>query len=59
MFRFFCFKAEAKARLSKQMANSEYVSEANVVFCTLWDPEYTQSQVEKAWMGLRSLIPGL
>lgn len=35
----------AKRRMSAQLTNEEVVSNAHVVFCTLWEKEYTQSQV--------------
>ena len=44
---------EAKKRLASQLKNKERVSRANVVLSTLWEPEYTQKQVEKAWEGLQ------
>ncbi|KAJ1135989.1 hypothetical protein NDU88_002416 [Pleurodeles waltl] len=39
----------AKNRLANQMTNSQRVEHANVVLCTLWEPEVTQNQVQKAW----------
>ena len=47
---------EAKKRLASQLKNRERVSRANVVLSTLWEPEYTQKQVEKAWRGLQERI---
>ena len=44
---------EAKKRLASQLKNKQRVSKANVVLSTLWEPEYTQKQVEKAWKGLQ------
>jgi phosphopantetheine adenylyltransferase/dephospho-CoA kinase len=44
---------EAKKRLASQLKNKQRVSQANVVLSTLWEPEYTQKQVEKAWKGLQ------
>ncbi len=35
--------------IKSQIDNQTRVSYANVVFSTLWEPEYTQKQVEKAW----------
>ena len=35
----------ARRRMAAQMASAEYVSRANVVFSTQWEPDYTQSQV--------------
>ncbi|XP_053309433.1 bifunctional coenzyme A synthase [Spea bombifrons] len=39
----------AKSRLANQMTNCERVQMSNVVLCTLWEPEVTQKQVQKAW----------
>jgi phosphopantetheine adenylyltransferase/dephospho-CoA kinase len=47
---------EAKKRLASQLKNKERVSQANVVLSTLWEPAYTQKQVEKAWKGLQERI---
>ncbi|XP_040187727.1 bifunctional coenzyme A synthase isoform X2 [Rana temporaria] len=46
----------AKNRLSSQMSNNERVVASNVVLCTLWDPEITQIQVQKAWDLLQQRI---
>ena len=35
----------ARSRMSAQSSNSEYVQQANVIFSTQWEPEYTQKQV--------------
>nr|XP_022907946.1 bifunctional coenzyme A synthase-like isoform X1 [Onthophagus taurus] len=40
---------EAKSRLDAQMSNRDYVKASHVVFCTLWEVEYTRQQVDKAW----------
>ena len=40
---------EARNRVSSQMSNRDRVSHANVVFCTLWDREFTRVQVHRAW----------
>jgi phosphopantetheine adenylyltransferase/dephospho-CoA kinase len=40
---------EAKKRINAQLTNFERVQKANVVFCTLWDYEFTKKQVAKAW----------
>ncbi len=47
-------KDKAKSILSSQTDNAMRVSFANVVFSTLWEPEYTQKQVERAWSLLLS-----
>ena len=39
----------AKARLEAQLSNGERVAKANVVLSSLWEPEVTQKQCEKAW----------
>ncbi|KAM4692306.1 bifunctional coenzyme A synthase [Rhinophrynus dorsalis] len=46
----------AKNRLSSQMSNSQRVDLSNVVLCTLWEPEVTQKQVQKAWDLLKQRI---
>lgn len=38
-----------KKTLNSQMPNKEKIGYANVVFCSLWQREYTKKQVEKAW----------
>ena len=49
----------AENRIKSQMSNQDRVAHANVVFCTLWETDYTQKQVEKAWVGLQKrLRPG-
>lgn len=40
---------DALRRLQSQWSNSQLVELANVVLCTLWEPDVTQRQVEKAW----------
>jgi phosphopantetheine adenylyltransferase / dephospho-CoA kinase len=40
---------DARRRLNSQISNKERVNYANVVLATLWEPEYTQKQCEKAW----------
>jgi len=42
-------KEQATNRIKSQITNEERVMKANVAICTLWEPEYTQKQVEKAW----------
>ncbi|XP_050294400.1 bifunctional coenzyme A synthase-like isoform X2 [Anthonomus grandis grandis] len=48
---------QAKSRLSSQITNKEYIKSANVVFCTLWEVEYTKIQVLKAWKLLQQRLP--
>ena len=40
---------ESRKRISVQMKNVDRIKYANVVFCTLWDREFTRKQVLKAW----------
>ncbi|KAH1016782.1 hypothetical protein HUJ04_007953 [Dendroctonus ponderosae] len=40
---------QAKSRMAAQPSNKENIQQANVVFCPLWEVEYTKMQVEKAW----------
>jgi len=40
---------KVKGILSSQMSNQQRISHANVVFSSLWQREYTISQVQKAW----------
>lgn len=39
----------SRARVAAQMNNEERVQRSHVVLSTLWEPEFTQQQVEKAW----------
>lgn len=48
---------QAKARLDAQPKNKVYVEAANVVFCSLWDVDYTRYQVEQAWNLLQTRLP--
>ena len=47
---------EANKRLNSQLSNKERVQRSNVVLCTLWEYEYTQTQVEKAWALLQQRL---
>lgn len=40
---------EAIKRIESQVANTELVRHADVVFCSAWSYEYSQQQAEKAW----------
>jgi len=40
---------EAERRVAAQLSNAQRVCRANVVISTLWEPELTQQQCEKAW----------
>ncbi|XP_009894127.1 PREDICTED: bifunctional coenzyme A synthase-like [Charadrius vociferus] len=39
----------ARSQQQSQMTNSQRVEQSQVVLCTLWEPEVTRKQVEKAW----------
>jgi phosphopantetheine adenylyltransferase/dephospho-CoA kinase len=43
---------KVKAILNSQMTNVQRIKHANVVFCSLWNREYTINQVKKAWGSL-------
>lgn len=49
-------EVEANKRLKSQLSNKERVRSSNVVLCTLWEYEYTQTQVEKAWSLLQKRL---
>ncbi|KAF7708086.1 bifunctional coenzyme A synthase [Silurus meridionalis] len=40
---------DALRRLQSQWSNTQLVERANVVLCTLWEPDVTQRQIKKAW----------
>ena len=40
---------KVKGILNSQMTNKARLEYANVVFCSLWEREYTKNQVGKAW----------
>ncbi|NP_001086140.1 Coenzyme A synthase L homeolog precursor [Xenopus laevis] len=46
----------AKKRLSNQMSNSQRVQLSDVILCTIWEPEVTQKQIQKAWDLLQQRI---
>ncbi|KAM9208098.1 bifunctional coenzyme A synthase isoform 1-T2 [Dugong dugon] len=47
----------AQSRLQSQMSGQQLVDQSHVVLSTLWEPEVTQRQVEKAWNLLQKRIP--
>lgn len=49
-------KEDAVKRLQSQWPNAKMVEQANVVLCTLWEPDITQRQVVKAWNFLQVRI---
>ncbi|XP_066538696.1 bifunctional coenzyme A synthase [Hoplias malabaricus] len=50
-------KEDALRRLQSQWSNARLVEHANVVLCTLWEPDVTQRQVLKAWNLLQQRLP--
>lgn len=44
--------------MAAQPSNKENIQQANVVFCPLWEVEYTKMQVEKAWDLLQIRLSG-
>ena len=40
---------QARIRIESQMNNKERIGKSHVVISTLWEPEFTQKIVEKAW----------
>ncbi|XP_072535078.1 bifunctional coenzyme A synthase [Salminus brasiliensis] len=49
-------REDAVKRLQSQWSNAKMVEQANVVLCTLWEPDITQKQVVKAWNCLQERI---
>nr|CAG4648006.1 EOG090X0864 [Moina brachiata] len=47
---------QATKRVESQLSNYERVSRANVVFCSVWEPEVTAAQVRKAWESVREYL---
>uniref|UniRef100_A0A9J8CJ93 Bifunctional coenzyme A synthase n=1 Tax=Cyprinus carpio carpio TaxID=630221 RepID=A0A9J8CJ93_CYPCA len=47
---------DALRRLKSQWLNAKLIEHANVVLCTLWEPDVTQRQVLKAWTLLQQRI---
>ncbi len=43
---------QARIRIEAQMTSKERIDRSHVVISTLWEPEFTQKIVEKAWKGL-------
>ena len=44
---------QAKQRLESQLSNQERVQRSNVILSSLWEPEYTQSQVSVVYSYVR------
>lgn len=49
-------KEEAEKRVDAQTDNSTRVRNSNVVFCSLWEPEFTQEQVNKCLKDIYTYI---
>lgn len=47
---------EARQRVDAQPTNLEQIAHANVVFCPFWSYEYTQGQVDRAWLKLQEYL---
>ncbi|KAG1944386.1 bifunctional coenzyme A synthase [Pimephales promelas] len=47
---------DALRRLKSQWPNAKLIEHANVVLCTLWEPDVTQRQVLKAWNLLQNRL---
>ncbi|XP_040851720.1 bifunctional coenzyme A synthase [Ochotona curzoniae] len=50
-------EAAAQSRLQSQMSGQQLVDQSHVVLSTLWEPQVTQRQVEKAWDLLQKRMP--
>ncbi|XP_060704801.1 bifunctional coenzyme A synthase [Hemiscyllium ocellatum] len=48
---------DAKKRLASQWSDAQRLRYANVVLCTLWEPDITEKQVQKAWQLLQKRRP--
>ena len=48
----------ALKRISSQMSNEERVSKSHVVLSTLWEPDFTGKQCQKAWHLLEDRLKG-
>lgn len=47
---------QAESRIAAQNNNQSYITNANVVFSSLWPFKYTQSHIDKAWSLLQERI---
>jgi len=47
---------QARVRIESQMNVKDRIKKSHVVISTLWEPEFTQKIVEKAWGGLMKRI---
>ncbi|XP_077170269.1 bifunctional coenzyme A synthase isoform X2 [Paroedura picta] len=46
----------ARKRLGNQMPSSQRVKHSHVILCTMWEPEVTYEQAEKAWALLQKRL---
>lgn len=47
---------QATRRIESQMSNSDRVAKANVVLCSVWEPQVTAAQVVKAWNSVQEFL---
>lgn len=47
---------QATKRVESQLSNSDRVAKANVVFCSIWEPQITAAQVLKAWQFVQEFL---
>lgn len=47
---------QATRRVDSQLSNSNRVANANVVICSIWEPEVTAAQVLKAWQYVQEFL---
>lgn len=47
---------QALKRINSQMSNSGRISKANVILCSLWEPDYTRMQVNRAYKELQEYL---
>lgn len=47
---------QATRRVESQLSNSDRVASANVVICSIWEPEVTAAQVLKAWQYVQEFL---
>ena len=47
---------EARRRTAVQPTNLEYIQQANVIFSTQWEPDYTQKQVRRLCVSVHETV---
>ncbi len=50
---------QAKRRIASQLTNEDRIEKSHVVLSSFWAPEYTQFQVEKAWVLITRAVTSL